>query len=102
MATTINSLFSPAAVYNANEGQYFVQCDATAPAFGVQIGDQILWTDPKNMILPQVRDPRSGLCSTGVAGTGGAPYILGDTFMQGLVSVFDVSEKMEIRFAKRL
>jgi len=61
----------------------------------------MLWTDPTSMILPEVKN-EDGLCSTGIANTNRWPYILGDTFLQGLVAVFDTHpERMEMRFAKR-
>jgi hypothetical protein len=59
----------------------------------------MIWTDPTNMILPQVKDPSTGLCLSGIGYTSAQPYILGDTFMQQLVSVFDTG-KMQVRFAK--
>ena len=62
----------------------------------------MLWTDPASMILPQVRNPETGYCASGIGAVDGAPYILGDVFMQGLVNVFYISSKMEMRFAKRL
>lgn len=81
---------------------WFVKCDAKAPAFGIQIGGKMIWTDPSSMILPKVTTmSRNGImCATGIGSTNGWPYILGDTFMQGLVAITDV-QKMELRFAKR-
>jgi hypothetical protein len=95
-------MFIPPARYLPNSQVYVVQCDAIPPTVGIKIGGQMFYTDPSSMILSEVREEASGMCLTGVGDTSGPPYILGDTFMQGLVSVFDISEKMEIRFAKRL
>jgi aspergillopepsin I len=53
------------------------------------------------MILPEVRNSR-GQCVSGISYTDGFPYILGDVFMQNLVTVFDLSEKMEVRYAERV
>lgn len=61
----------------------------------------MLWTDPSSMILPQLKSA-SGKCATGILDTNQEPYILGDVFMQGLVAVFDIGDKKEMRFAKRL
>ena len=61
----------------------------------------MFWTDPSSMILPYVRSA-AGKCATGIMEAYQEPYILGDVFMQGLVTVFDIGEKKEMRFAKRL
>ncbi len=95
-------MYTPHAQLNPAQGGWFVPCNAIPPSFGVQIGGQMIWTDPTSMILPQVRDPESGYCATGIGAVDSAPYILGDVFMQGLVNVFDISPKMEMKFAKRL
>lgn len=87
-------------MYDQEVGGYVTACDAVAPAFGIKIGGQMIWTDPTNMILPQVKN-RQGKCLTGISDTDEEPYILGDTFMQGIVAVFDVG-KLEMRFAKRM
>ncbi len=84
----------------SDDGMFFVRCTATPPSFGIQIGGKMVWTDPSSMILPQLRTS-GGLCASGIGATSGRPYILGDTFMQGLVAVTDV-DKMELRFAKRV
>ena len=95
-------MYTPHAQLNPAQGGWFVPCNAIPPSFGVQIGGQMIWTDPASMILPQVKDPESGYCATGIGAVDSAPYILGDVFMQGLVNVFDISSKMEMKFAKRL
>jgi aspergillopepsin I len=100
IAEAINNAFVPRAVYDQEVGAYVTACNATAPAFGIKIGGQMIWTEPSNMILPQLKNSR-GQCLTGITDTDQEPYILGDTFMQGLVAVFDV-DKLEMRFAKRI
>lgn len=100
IAEAINNAFVPRAVYDQEVGGYVTACNAVPPAFGIKIGGQMIWTDPTNMILPQVKN-RQGKCLTGISDTDEEPYILGDTFMQGLVAVFDVG-KLEMRFAKRV
>lgn len=59
----------------------------------------MIWTEPSSMILPEVTNGQ-GQCLTGIVGTDQQPYILGDTFMQGLVAVFDV-DNLQMSFAKR-
>jgi hypothetical protein len=100
IAEAINDAFVPRATYDQSMGGYVVACNATAPSFGIKIGGQMVWTDPASMILPQLKN-RQGKCLTGIMETDQEPYILGDTFMQGLVAVFDIG-KLEMRFAKRL
>jgi len=91
----------PPARFDQNEGAYYTSCDAIPPSFGITIGGQVFWTDPSSMILPELKNAR-GLCATGIMETNQEPYILGDVFMQGLVVAFDLGEKKEMRFAKRL
>jgi hypothetical protein len=100
VAARVNNAFTPRAVFSTRIEQWFVPCNATAPSLEVVIGGKTLKTDPTSMILPEVR-ATNGMCSTGIAAASArGPFILGDTFMQGLVSVFD-TKKMEMRFAKR-
>ncbi|KAK1760766.1 aspartic peptidase domain-containing protein [Echria macrotheca] len=107
IARSINEHFTPPAVYLKSQGGWFVPCNAAPPSLGVQIGGQMLWTDHANMILRQIVDDRTGFCATGIGASsmgddgGLGLYILGDVFMQGLVAVFDVGPRMEMRFAKR-
>lgn len=100
IAASINGAFTPRAVYDETVGGYVTACNATPPAFGIQIGGRMVWTDPSSMILPELRN-RQGKCLTGFMETEDQPYILGDVFMQGLVAVFDIG-KREMRFAKRV
>ncbi|OAA68745.1 Peptidase aspartic [Niveomyces insectorum RCEF 264] len=99
IARSINSMFTPHAMYDPDQQTWFVRCDAKAPDFGIEIGGHMFWTDPASMILPHVRD-QNGLCISGIGVTSGFPYILGDVFMQQLVTAFDVTN-MQIKFAKR-
>lgn len=103
VAVAINQLYTPHAQLDPDQGSWFVRCDATPPSLGIQIGDKTIWTDPKSMILPPQPGSNAGsnMCLSGVGARQNEPYILGDTFMQQLVAVFDVGNK-EIKFAKRL
>ncbi|KAL1896583.1 hypothetical protein Sste5346_004617 [Sporothrix stenoceras] len=103
VALAINQLYTPHAQFDPDQGSWIVKCDATPPSLGVQIGDKVIWTDPKSMILPPTGAGSLGnnYCLSGVGARNDAPFILGDTFMQQLVTVFDVGNK-EIKFAKRV
>jgi len=95
-------MFDPPARWDSAEGLFFVACDATPPAMIFNLGGKNITSDPSSMILPQLQ--KNGYCATGVTTMGANQelYILGDTFMQELVVVFDISEKMEVRIANRL
>ena len=96
-ADAVNSLFRPAPLYKNQNGVYFVRCDATPPRFGVKIGFETFFINPKDMIIKQ----RDGRCTSGVSATGssGANF-LGFTFLKNVVAVFDVGAQM-MRFASR-
>jgi len=102
IAKSINQHFQPPATYIKSQGGWFVPCTAQSPKLGIQIGGQMFWTDNSSMILPQVTDPDTGFCATGIGAMDGPIFILGDVFLQGLVAVFNIGAKMEMRFAKRL
>ncbi|TLS26217.1 hypothetical protein PpBr36_04527 [Pyricularia pennisetigena] len=101
IAVAVNNLFDPPAILDSSQGAWFVPCTGTtAPSLGITLGGTTLWTDSSSMILPEVKNAE-GLCATGISATDAFPYILGDTFMQNIVTVFDLSDKMEIRYAQR-
>jgi hypothetical protein len=102
IARSINANYAPPATYSKSLNGWFVACNAMPPSLGIQIGGQVFWMDPLSMVLPQVIDPETGYCATGIGTTDGSVFVLGDVFMQGLVAVFDVGQRMEMRFAKRL
>lgn len=103
MAVAINDMFKPAATYVEAEGQWFVPCDAVPPTLSLKIGGVMIYHDPTSLILPEAKLPNNNnYCATGVglAPEGNDFYILGDTFMQSLVAVFDL-KAMTIGFANR-
>jgi hypothetical protein len=94
-AKAINSLFSPKATTQG--GTYVVDCNAKVPSLAVKIGGVSFTINPKDMVLS---DP-SGLCISGIQDGGSGPFILGDVFMQNVVSVFDIGAS-EMRFAEHV
>jgi hypothetical protein len=95
VARKINSMFSPPATYSG--GMYLVKCNAKAPQFGIKLGEKVLPT--RRMLLPDSFTGMPGTCLSGVQDGGYAgPFILGDTWMSGVLSVFDIG-KAEMRFA---
>lgn len=51
-----------------------------------------------DMLLQASVDPLTGLCAVGVMDGGTGPYVLGDTFMNNVISIFDIGAA-EMRFA---
>lgn len=102
-AEAINSLYDPPAVYNPGYESWWVECDAVPPTLGFEFAGKMFYNEPEYMVLPELVEPMSGLCSTGIGVAPEDVYVLGQTFMQGHVVVFDVDEDvMEIRIADRL
>ncbi|KAF2232966.1 acid protease [Viridothelium virens] len=98
LAIDINEAFEPSAEYVEDEGAFFVDCQATAPTFGVNINGTTFNVNPVDLIFQSEVDPTTGLCLTGIQAGGEGPFILGDVFLQNVVAVFDVGAA-ELRFA---
>lgn len=95
-ADAVNSLFSPKPFYKDNSGFYHIPCDAKPPVFGVRIGMQTFYINPKDMVVDI-----GGSCLSGVgASAPGGLNVLGHTFLKNVVAVFDVGANM-MRFAAR-
>ena len=55
---------------------------------------------PRHPVLPETE--HGGRCLSGIGAGQDGSYILGDTFMQELVVVFDAApERMQVKFAMR-
>lgn len=97
IANAVNALFEPPAVYNSGLGYFTVPCNGKAPEFGVKIGLETFYVNPKDMIIPL----SDTLCITGVSRTGpGGNSVLGHTFLKNVLAIFDVGAS-EMRFAAR-
>jgi hypothetical protein len=96
----IHDSFEPPGKYDATTHQYVVDCDATVPKLGIQIGNQTFFHKPEDLVF---HNP-NGSCVTTllptVGGDGVMLNFLGDTFMKNVVSVFDFGVN-EMRFAAR-
>ncbi|KAI1342085.1 aspartic peptidase domain-containing protein [Xylariaceae sp. FL0016] len=101
VATAINNAYVPKAT-RQDSMVWSVACDAVPPTLDIVIGGKAIRTHPSSMILPETASEGSNRCLSGIGGGQSGSYILGDTFMEEIVSVFDVSEKMELKFAQRL
>ncbi|KAJ2899781.1 aspartic-type endopeptidase-like protein [Zalerion maritima] len=94
LAEAVNAAFDPPASYVWMYGGYFTSCDAVPPRFAVEIGEEQFWVNPIDMIFRSFQDPITGLCQTAIASGGSGPYILGSTFLQNTVTVFDVGKQV--------
>ncbi|KXH60519.1 eukaryotic aspartyl protease [Colletotrichum salicis] len=104
--TDISDAFAagiPNSFYDFFSGAYYAPCDATVPDFGVVINGHTFYANKADLI--QSSDPIDNGDGTfvrllGVTDGGEGPYILGDTMMNSLVTVFDVGAGT-MRFASR-
>lgn len=96
--TDLLALFDPPATVVAGLGLALAPCNASVPALGVQIGGVVFDISPADMLLQSQVDPDTGNCLVGLQDGGAGPYVLGDTFMNNVVAVFDVGAS-EMRFA---
>ncbi|GAW27137.1 putative aspartic proteinase [Rosellinia necatrix] len=102
VAAAINAAYAPPGT-REDSMVWSVPCNATPPALDVIIGGVPVRTHLSSMILPEteLRDG-SGRCLSGIGAGPPGSYILGDTFLQEIVAVFDVApERMEMKFALR-
>jgi hypothetical protein len=100
MAEAINGAFQPAATYLFEQKAYFTTCTAIVPYVSVLIGGKRFPINPRDMLLQDILDPSTGLCATAINNGGAGPFILGDVFMQNVVSIFDVGNAT-MRFVSR-
>jgi hypothetical protein len=100
VAAAINAAYEPSGTQETSM-VWTVACDAKPPALDIVIGGKPIRTHPSSMILPESEIDGSNRCLSGIGAGQPGSYILGDTFMQEIVVVFDVSEKMELKFAQR-
>jgi hypothetical protein len=95
LADAYNARFVPPAVFSADAGVYYVDCDAKVPSFAVQIGGKKFTIDAKDQILPSTGPDGKVQCISGTT-DGGDPadpnslYIMGDTFLHNVVATFNI------------
>ncbi|KAI1104302.1 acid protease [Jackrogersella minutella] len=100
VAEAINNAYTPPGQQEDNM-VWSVPCDATPPTLEVVIGGKAIRTHPSSMVLPETASEDSSRCLSGIGASQTSSYVLGHTFMQEIVAVFDVSDK-ELKFAQRL
>ncbi|KKF94417.1 putative aspartic-type endopeptidase [Ceratocystis platani] len=90
LAESIAQSFSPPAIYLYQYGAYFAPCDASSPRIAIIINNVKLWLNPADLIYSDFKDSATGYCAIGVTTGGEGPYILGDVFLQSVMTVFDI------------
>lgn len=97
MYNDIIALYDPPAVYIDDQFATYAPCNASVPSLGVQINGTIFHISEADMLMQGSRDPTGEYCLIGPQDGTTGPYILGDTFMNNVISVFDVGAS-EMRF----
>jgi len=100
LADAVNAAFDPPAELVWELDAYFVDCDAVAPVFSVVVGGVAFVVNPRDLIFRAWQDELTGLCMTAIGSGGTGPYILGATFLQNVLAVFDVGYA-QMRFIGR-
>lgn len=83
-------------MYNA----YFVDCDAVFPPISVVLGGKRFYLNPVDLINKSFVDEDTGLCMSQITDGGEGPFILGDVFMQNVLTEFDQGRAV-MRFTPR-
>ena len=96
LATPLLSAYNPPATYAEAWGVYEVLCNATAPGVAFTIGGVNFEISPADLIFQTLVDPDTGLCVTGIQPST-EPYILGDSFMNNVLTTFDLGA-LQMRF----
>ena len=94
----VHAAYQPPAQFDDQTGFYTVDCEATAPVVGVQIGKKIFYINFADLVLPI--DSLRSKCISGVQPSFGGLTILGDVWMKGVLSVFDI-QSIQMQFAAR-
>ena len=99
------SQFSPPAVLNVFTGEYWAACTSKTPQFGVVIGGQTFFLYDEDLLRQDEKLDWNGdgimFCRLGIRNGYEGPYVLGDVFLNRVVTVFDVGIG-EMHFAPRI
>lgn len=99
-ANELNSLFSPAGVYNATLGYWVVDCNATAPYAAYKIGGKVFPMDKRDMIvrslngLPGYEDTCFSAFADGGDDGASASFLIGSVWLRSVVLAHDIGRKM--------
>lgn len=93
IAEYIASLFVPPATYNTYSGIYTVPCTALAPRVGIITGGTSYFMSEDELMGGKGQG--GGGCTVAVQGARGGSLVLGDSWLSGVLVVFDVGGGME-------
>ena len=96
LATKIFQSFKPPATFASSSGFYEVPCNAIAPKLAITIGGVNFPVSPADLIMQPQFDGATGHCVVGFQ-DGGGDFILGATFLNNVLSTFDLG-RLEVRF----
>lgn len=88
--------------FHDHGSMFAAPCDADVPSFGVQIGGRVLEMAREATLVSRINTTVDGvaMCGLGIQPGIERAGALGDTFLSGVVAVFDVGAS-EMRFAQR-
>ena len=101
MVQQIHSLFDPPAALDATIGTAIAPCNASVPSMAIKIGGQAFNISVVDMLIQDQQRMATppGMCLVGVQDGGGGPFTLGDTFMNNVLTVFDIGNT-QMHFAQ--
>ncbi|KAF2860997.1 acid protease [Piedraia hortae CBS 480.64] len=85
-------------VFDALTAMWYVPCNASQPSVTVKLGKGRFGFKEEDLVLQNSRN-RFDMCVLGIQEMDGV-HILGDTFLRGVVAVFDIGAN-KMRFAQR-
>lgn len=102
VADHIASLFIPGAAYSDVSNPYLVPYSAAPPRVGVEIAGKTFFIHPDDLMnkSPGAVGGGRGMRTLAVQRQGGGDAVLGDSWLKGMLAVFDVGGN-EMKFAER-
>ena len=101
VAKELAASFDPPAQFSKDDGVYWTKCDAQVPKFGIEIGGQVFNIHPADLLYHGDGFTNSTTNECVVGFVGGDFYVFGDTFLNNVISVFDVGAA-EVRLAQHI
>lgn len=86
----MNQKFNPPAIFLWYYGAWFVDCDAIAPRFAIEIEGTSFFINPMDMVNRELKDPLTGLCASTIGSGENGPFVLGLPFLTNVMVSFDV------------
>lgn len=96
VADGLAEAFDPPAEYDETYDIYSVDCNATAPVFGIAIEQKVFYMNIQDLVL----EIEEGQCILGVQPALDGLSVLGATWLKNVMAVFDIGAE-QMRFAAR-